>query len=145
MVGGAAWWNASNRRTSPMYFHAAVPFAANDLVLSPDGRIAAMVAYSARANDYVLWTYEVGGQRTTSLEGTEGASYPFWSPDGKSIGFFADGKLKRVDVTGGQSQVLCDAPNGRGGAWNRDGVIVFAPDALSGLSRVSAWEALRWK
>ena len=139
MVGGAAWWNASNRRTSPMYFHAAVPFAANDLVLSPDGRIAAMVAYSAQANDYVLWTYEVGGQRTTALEGTQGASYPFWSPDGKAIGFFADGKLKKVDVAGGQAQVLCDAPNGRGGAWNRDGVIVFAPDALSGLSRVSAW------
>jgi serine/threonine protein kinase len=110
MAGGAVWWKASDRRASPMYFHAAVPFAANDLAMSPDGRIAAMVAYSAQASDYVLWTYEVGGQRTASLEGTQGASHPFWSPDGKSIGFFADGKLKKVDVTGGQSQVLCDAP-----------------------------------
>ena len=93
-----------------MYFHTSVPFAANDLALSPDGQILAMVAYSAQANNYVLWMYEVGGQRTSSLGGTQGASYPFWSPDGKVIGFFADGKLKKVDVSGGQVQVLCDAP-----------------------------------
>jgi len=138
-AAGVAWWEASNRRAQPMYFHAAVPFAANDLAFSPDARTLAMVAYSASANDYTLWTHEVGSQRTTSLEGTQGAAYPFWSPDGKSIGFFADGKLKKVDVSGGQSQVLCDAPNGRGGAWNRDGTIVFAPDALGALSRVSSW------
>ncbi|MFY9529845.1 MAG: protein kinase, partial [Candidatus Acidiferrales bacterium] len=138
--GGAAWWQASNRRPPPMYFHTSVPFAANDLALSPDGRTLAMVAYSAQANNYVLWTYEVGGRRTSSLEETQGASYPFWSPDGKSIGFFADGKLKKVEVSGGQPQVLCDAPNGRGGTWNRDGVIVFTPDSLGvGLFRVSSW------
>jgi Tol biopolymer transport system component len=139
IAAGAGWWKASSRRPPPMYFHTSVRFAANDLALSPDGRILAMVAYSAQANDYMLWTYEVGGRRTTSLEGTQGASYPFWSPDGKSIGFFADGKLKKVDVSGGQSQVLCDAPNGRGGAWNRDGVIVFSPDALATLYRVPSW------
>ena len=138
VAGGAAWWQASNRRPPPMYFHASVPFPANDLALSPDGRMLAMVAYSAQANNYVLWTYEVGGRQTSSLNGTQGASYPFWSPDGKFIGFFADGKLKKVDVSGGQVQVLCDAPNGRGGTWNRDGVIVFTPDALGGLSRVSS-------
>jgi Tol biopolymer transport system component len=135
----AAWWQASNRRPPAMYFHTSVPFAANDLALSPDGRTLAMVAYSAQANNYVLWTYEVGGRRTNSLDGTQGASYPFWSPDGKFIGFFADGKLKKVEVSGGQPQVLCDAPNGRGGTWNRDGVIVFTPDSLgAGLFRVSS-------
>jgi serine/threonine protein kinase/Tol biopolymer transport system component len=140
MVGaGAAWWQASNRRPHAMYFHTSVPFAANDLALSPDGHTLAMVAYSTQANNYVLWTYEVGGRRTGSLEGTQGASYPFWSPDGRSLGFFADGKLKKVDVSGGQPQVLCDAPNGRGGTWNRDGVIVFTPDSLgAGLFRVSS-------
>jgi Tol biopolymer transport system component len=138
VAGGAAWWKANNRRPPPMYFHSPVPFAANDLALSPDGRTLAMVAYSTQANNYVLWTNEVGGRQSTSLVGTQGASYPFWSPDGKFIGFFADGKLKKVDASGGQIQVLCDAPNGRGGTWNRDGVIVFTPDALVGLFRVSS-------
>src|SRR6266436_8710814 len=116
VAGGVAWWQASNRRPPPMYFHTSVPFPANDLALSPDGRMLAMVAYSEQANNYVLWTYEVGGQRTSSVGGTQGASFPFWSPDGKFIGFFADGKLKKVEVSGGKVQVLCDAPNGRGGA-----------------------------
>jgi Tol biopolymer transport system component len=139
LAGGVAWWRASNRHPAPMYFHTSVPFPVNDLALSPDGRMLAMVAYSAQANNYVLWTYEVGGRGTSSLNGTQGASYPFWSPDGKFIGFFADGKLKKVDVSVGQVQVLCDAPNGRGGTWNRDGVIVFTPDGLGvGLFRVSS-------
>ena len=136
LAGGAAWWSTSHRRLPAMYFHASVPFAANDVTLSPDGRTLAMVAYSAPANDYMLWTYEVGSRRTASLEGTHGANYPFWSPDGRSIGFFADGKLKKVDASGGQVQVLCDAPNGRGGAWNREGTIIFSPDALGALFRV---------
>src|SRR5882672_6720445 len=81
-----------------------------------------------------------GGRQTNSLAGTQGASYPFWSPDGKYIGFFAEGKLKKVEVSAGQVQVLCDAPNGRGGTWNRDGVIVFSPDGLNvGLFQVPAW------
>jgi eukaryotic-like serine/threonine-protein kinase len=139
LAGGAAWWQASNRRPHAMYFHTSVPFSANDLALSPDGRMLAMVAYSAQVNDYAIWTYEVGGRRTSPLDGTQGAIYPFWSPDGKSIGFFADGKLKKVDVSGGPVQVLCDAPNGRGGTWNRDGVIVFSPDSFgTGLFRVSS-------
>jgi len=138
LAGGVAWWPAIHRRLPAMYFHASVPFSANDVALSPDGRTLAMVAYSAPANDYMLWTYEVGSQRTTLLDGTQAAAYPFWSPDGKSIGFFADGKLRKVDVSGGQVQVLCDAPNGRGGAWNPDGTIIFARDALGALSRVSS-------
>jgi Tol biopolymer transport system component len=122
-----------------MYFHTSVPFPANDLALSLDGRILAIVAHSEQANDDVLWTYEVGGRRTIALGGTQGASYPFWSPDGRFIGFFAGGKLKKVDISGGQVQILCDAPEGRGGTWNRDGVIVFAPEGLGQLYRVSSW------
>jgi eukaryotic-like serine/threonine-protein kinase len=136
--GGATWWQATNRHPHPMYFHASVPFAANDIALSPDGRTLAMVAYSQQANNNMLWTYEVGGHRTISLDETRGASYPFWSPDGKFIGFFADGKLKKVEGSGGQPQELCDAPNGRGGTWNRDGVIVFNADANGPLFRVSS-------
>ena len=139
MIGGSAvWWQASNRRPPRMYFQTSVPFAANDLALSPDGHTLALVAYSAQANNYVLWTHQVGGRQTNSLAGTQGASYPFWSPDGKFIGFFAEGKLKKVQASGGQAQVICDAPNGRGGTWNRDGVILFTPDALEGLHRVTS-------
>jgi eukaryotic-like serine/threonine-protein kinase len=138
IAAGVALWNTSNKRSHPLYFHTSVPFAANDLALSRDGLTLAMVAYSAQANNYALWTYEVGGRRTTSLDGTQGASYPFWSPDGKFIGFFADGKLKKVETSGGRPQVLCDAPNGRGGTWNRDGVILFTPDGFGGLFRVSS-------
>jgi Tol biopolymer transport system component/predicted Ser/Thr protein kinase len=138
VAGGAAWWQANNRRPPPMYFHTSVPFPASNLALSPDGRMLAMVAYATQANNSALWMYEVGGRGTSLVNGTQGAAYPFWSPDGRSIGFFADGKLKKVEVPGGQIQVLCDAPNGRGGTWNRDGVIVFTPDAFGGMSRVSS-------
>ncbi len=136
IAAALAVWNARNKHRPPMYFHTSVPFAANDLALSSDGYTLAMVAYSAEANNYVVWLYGVGARRTSWLAGTQEASYPFWSPDGKFIGFFADGKLKKVDVAGGQVQELCDAPNGRGGTWNRDGVIVFTPDSFKGLSRV---------
>jgi Tol biopolymer transport system component len=70
--------------------------------------------------------------------GTENVNLPFWSYDSRSIGFFADGKLKRVSVADGRVEVICDAPDGRGGTWNRDNVIVFAPIATGPLSRVSA-------
>jgi serine/threonine protein kinase len=131
-------WQASSRHPRPMYFHASVPFATNDLALSPDGGTLAMVAYSPQTNNYALWTYEVGSRRSNFLDGTQGASYPFWSPDNKFIGFFAEGKLKKVEVSGGHPEILCDAPNGRGGAWNRDGVIIFTPNSLGGLFRVSS-------
>jgi eukaryotic-like serine/threonine-protein kinase len=137
--GGWAWWVRAHQTTPAMYFNSPVPFAANDVALSPDGRTVALVAYSDQANKYVLWTYEVGGRGTNTVQGTEGASHPFWSPDGRSIGFFADGKLKKVEVSSGRSaQVLCDAPNGRGGSWNRDGVIVFSPHVDGGVYRVSS-------
>ncbi|MFO0857840.1 MAG: protein kinase [Phycisphaerales bacterium] len=71
------------------------------------------------------------------LAGTEGATFPFWSPDGASIAFFASGKLKRLDLADGIVRVLCDAPAGRGGTWSTKGTIVFAPSAGGGLSIVS--------
>jgi len=85
-----------------------------------------------------LWVRPLGAFSTQPLTGTEGASYPFWSPDSRFIGFFADGKLKKIEAAGGPAQTLCNAPSGRGGTWNRDGVIVFAPDYNSTLYRVPA-------
>ncbi len=139
LLFGGALWLKGHQRAPAMYFHAAVPFPANDLALSPDGRVLAMVAYSTQMNNYALWTYEVGTRRSSLLDGTQGASYPFWSPDGKTLGFFAEGKLKKVDAAGGPVQMVCDAVSGRGGAWNHDGTILFSPHVLAGLSRVSSW------
>jgi eukaryotic-like serine/threonine-protein kinase len=72
-----------------------------DLAIAPNGQTVAIVAYSPQLNNYALWTYDIGGRRAVPLDGTSGASYPFWSPDSKTIGFFAEGKLKKVDVGGG--------------------------------------------
>ena len=71
------------------------------------------------------------------LEGTSGAANPFWSPDGQSLGFVAESRLKRIPSTGGVATALATAPEARGGAWNADGTILFAPDSHSGILRVS--------
>ena len=106
------------------------------LALSADGRRIAFVANQKRRP--VLWVRALDGAESRVLPGTDGASFPFWSPDGKSLGFFADGKVKRIDVDGGQPIVLANAPNGRGGAWNSDGVILFAPSVSDPIMRVPA-------
>ncbi len=72
------------------------------------------------------------------LAGTEGATFPFWSPDSRSVGFFAEGALKRLDLGSGAPQTLAPASSGYGGTWNADGVIVFAPSPSTSLMRVSA-------
>ncbi|MFN2386837.1 MAG: protein kinase, partial [Thermoanaerobaculia bacterium] len=95
------------------------------VTISPDGRRLALLAMSEGRRR--IWIRALDSLTAEPLAGTEGASHPFWSPDSRFIGFFADGKLKRLEVTGGPVQTLCDAPVGRGGTWNRDGVILFAP------------------
>src|SRR5262249_33951326 len=95
--------------------------------VSPDGRYLAFVA--ASEGKMWLWVRPLDSLAAKPLAGTEGAfpqSPPFWSPDSRSIGFFAGGNLKRVEVTGGSLQTICQVSQGRGGTWNRDGVIVFA-------------------
>jgi serine/threonine protein kinase/Tol biopolymer transport system component len=106
-------------------------------VLSPDGtRI--MIAAADEAGIRQIWVRPLDGLAFQRLAGTEGASYPFWAGDGREIGFFAGGKLKKLDETGGSVVVLCDAINGRGGTWNRDGVIVFSSASARSLFTVSA-------
>jgi eukaryotic-like serine/threonine-protein kinase len=114
------------------------PYAAN--AISPDGRFLVYGAAAAASPAPPLWLRPLDSLGARSLPGTESANFPFWSPDSKSIAFFAGGKLKRVDIAGGAPLLLCDAPiagNGSvGGAWSRDGFILFgAPD---GLRRVPA-------
>ena len=109
--------------------------AFNNMAVSPDGLRLAFVAIGANGVQS-LWLRPLGALSAQPLAGTEGAILPFWSPDSRFIAFFANGKLKKIDAAGGPPQTLCDAPTGRGGTWNRDGVIVFAPDIFSPLYRV---------
>jgi dipeptidyl aminopeptidase/acylaminoacyl peptidase len=97
------------------------------LAVSHDGRAVAFVAPDA--GHLRLWVRRLDSASSQALPGTDGAYYPFWSPDNRSIGFFADGKLKRIDLDTASVQVLDDASAGRGGTWNSDGVILFAPQA----------------
>jgi Tol biopolymer transport system component/beta-glucanase (GH16 family) len=105
--------------------------------VSPDGQQVVFVAGSGGIGT-TLWIRPVGSGTPRAIAGTGQASYPFWSPDSKTIGFFASGKLLKVAAAGGAPVVLCDAPTGRGGTWNAEGVIVFTSGITDPLRRVSA-------
>src|SRR5438128_2827214 len=105
--------------------------------ISPDGLRLAFAATDASGKT-LLWIRPLDSINAQPLSGTEEATLPFWSPDSRFIGFFAAGKLKKIEVTGGPPQTLCNTPFARGAAWNRDGVIIFTPNTLAPLYRVSA-------
>ena len=106
-----------------------------DPKISPDGRqLVFEAAVPGQAS--VLWLRSLESLTARPLPGTEGAQFPFWSPDSRFIGFFAGGMLKKVDLSGGPAVALCAAPNGYGGSWSTEGAIVFAPTINSGLQRV---------
>ena len=92
-----------------------------------------MVGHRETERNNSIWIYEPGAQEATSLANTDGATFPFWSPDGQWLGFFADGKLKKLNLSGGPVQTLCEASTGRGGTWNKDGVILFTPSGTLGV------------
>jgi Tol biopolymer transport system component len=106
--------------------------------LSPDGRKLAFVANTPEGSQ--LWVRRLDQWEAAALPGTEGAAYPFWAPDGAAIAFFADGKLKRVNLVGDNApRALTDVGTARGGTWSRDGVILFAPNANNQpIMRISA-------
>jgi serine/threonine protein kinase len=108
------------------------------LALSADGRMLAFVSPDSVSGANKVSVERIGSSTVTALPGTDGASYPFWSPDDAYVGFFADGKLKKVAISGGTPQVLATATTGRGGTWSRRGVIVFAPQASGWLWKMNA-------
>jgi Tol biopolymer transport system component len=140
-----AWTYLHRQRTDAgpiesMRFIIALPEKAQIIgppTISPDGRF---VVFRLNTDDgkELLWIRALGSLQARPLVGTDGAAQPFWSPDSHAVGFFANGKLKRIDVSGGAVQTICDAPSNYSGAWSPNGTIVFSRGVTSGLYRVPA-------
>ena len=146
LAAAAAWTlKPSPSPAGPSAVQFALPLPAGEHLEGLDFPAIAM----SPVETHVVYVASRGGQRRLLLRtlsalgaqpipGTEGAMSPFFSPDGEWIGFFADGKLKKVQVTGGPVRTISDAPVGFGGAWERDGTIVYAPENGSALWQVPA-------
>jgi eukaryotic-like serine/threonine-protein kinase len=152
-AGAAAIWMALKDRASPsgaapLTFtigpppggsftptESSVPTA--QLALSPDGRSLAFVASGPDGASQV-WVRRLDAVLPVAVPGTDDAAHPFWSPDARSIGFFSHGLLRRVDLAGGPARTVAVAPNGRGGTWNAEGLILFAPHTAGVIRRVFA-------
>jgi serine/threonine protein kinase len=139
-----AWSAARNRVVPPMTYSeinppdgAAFIFDAASAVVSPDGKMLAFVA-QPRDGQPTLWVRPLDSPVSSAFRSTENALFPFWAPDSKSIGFFADGKLKRIAIDGGAPETVAVAGTPRGGAWSPDGTILFTPTPASPLFRVPA-------
>jgi Tol biopolymer transport system component len=145
LAGIFAWTYFHRQRTDAapaevMRFIIAMPEKAQIVgppTISPDGRFVVFRLNTGDGKE-LLWMRAIGSLEARPLVGTDGASQPFWSPDSHSVGFFANGQLKRIDVSGGSAQTICDAPSNWSGTWGRDGTIVFSRGVASGLYRVSA-------
>ena len=113
-------------RADEIRFEVPVPNISNprEITISPDGRWLAFTASTDAGTALFLRRFE--STTPELLNGTDGASSPFWSPDSREIGFFSGGRIKKISVTGGPVQNICNAPNLAGGTWNADGVIVFS-------------------
>jgi len=142
---GVLHWNRPAEKARVVRSYVKAPLSSGFLfsgqvsgfALSPDGLRLAYVALNADGKG-VLWVRPLDSLQAQPLSGTEDASYPFWSPDSRTIAFFAEGKLKKIEAFGGPPLTLCDAPIPRGGSWSQEGVILFAPNLNAPLFRVSA-------
>ena len=144
-VAAAAFWLGGFGRTAPASLRRLTVLAppghtlfrdSANLALSPDGTQLAFLTGLTRA-DTRLWIRSVDSLDAREVDDSVGAQLPFWSPDSRSLAFFAGGKLKAVGLDGSRPRVIADAPDGRGGAWSSRGVIVFAASNAGPLSRVS--------
>jgi Tol biopolymer transport system component len=123
---------------SPPFGSSLFPYDLAGIAVSPDGK---RVVYAATGLDgkQRLWLRDLGSVISRELPETAGGYYPFWSPDGAFVGFFAEEKLKKISIAGGPPQVIADkTPSGRGASWLDDGTILFAPNVYSGIHRVNA-------
>jgi eukaryotic-like serine/threonine-protein kinase len=143
-MAGVLAWQRGREVPAPASAFAVLPpdgarFTADLMgqAISPDGRRMVFVAATSN-NPQRLWLRALDSLTPRPLEGTDEAGAPFWSPDSRSIAFFAEGKLKRLDLDGGLPQNLADAPFGLGGSWSQNGTIVFLPNLASPVFRVPA-------
>ncbi len=109
----------------------------SEFATAPDGSAVAFVG-SSREAARSLWVRRLDSPESIQLDGTEGAWFPFWSPDSRSLGFFSSGKLRTIDLASETIRTIADAPNGRGGAWSHDGTILFTPEGFDVLHAVPA-------
>jgi serine/threonine protein kinase len=151
LVGAVLGWKFLASAPEPPLLHLTIPppsraeFGLSSgspglAVISPDG---SLVVFSAQVGDEAsrLYLRHLDRGESVALSGTEGAAYPFWSFDSQSIGFFTfagGGKLKKIAVAGGPPVTLCPAENGKGGSWNREGIIIFAPSHDQPIHRVAS-------
>ena len=129
------------REAGPRTLHATIPLpenttAVHSFAISPDGRLLAIAAVVEGKRQ--LWLHSIEANQARPMPGTDDAAYPFWSPDSRNIAFFAQGKLKKIAARGGPAQWVCDAPDGRGGSWNRQDLIIFSPAPRSAIQSVPA-------
>src|SRR5688572_24747539 len=142
-VFGAMWFAGLGRSASGPRVEALIAPPPGSTIgegfaLSPDGRRIVLTAVNQETGVSSLWIRNLGIGAPVALAQTNGATLPFWSPDGAQVGFFADGKLKRTDLQGSPPQVVCDAPSARGGAWGPGNRIVLSGSFRTGLDIVDA-------
>lgn len=138
-VAGLTWFVARKPPdTTPMQFEISLPGEVSQIALSRDGKMLAFVSPNEDTGIPQLYAQRIGAPTATPIQGTEGASYPFWSPDDADVAFFAHGKLQKVAVNGGVPEVLASVLAARGGTWGSRGVILYSPDAGSSVWRVNS-------
>jgi hypothetical protein len=140
-VVAITWYVARRPQpTTRMEFALAVPdeMSISHMALSSDGSMLVFVSPEESSALPMLFVQRVGSPNIAALAGTQGASYPFWSPDNAYVGYFANGKLLKIAISGGTPQVLAVALAGRGGNWGSKGVIIYSPDSESPVTRINA-------
>ncbi len=140
-IAAAAIWLLARPSSAPaprMQFAITAPGEVNNLTLSADGRMLAFVSPDDKTGVPMLFVQRVGTPEAAELAGTEGASYPFWSPDDAYVAFFANGKLQKIEASGGPSQTIAHVNFARGGSWGSRNVILYTPDPGGPVWRVNA-------
>ena len=137
---GFGFWKRTPKPSRVVRFEIGVPPEVSTLDaprISPDGKILAFDATDSTGHRRV-WIRPLNALQAHALAGTDGSGRAFWSPDSKYLAFFADGKLNKIDVSGGPPQKICDAPTGADGTWSPEGVILFDGTGVDPILRVPA-------